>query len=98
MARTHRHDGNGKRVRSTSGIGACSVLPRPALPRFAAPYRFTCLRNYAFDSVVGSMYESVGANLRQSKTLAAIRDALLPQLLSGEVRVKAAAKAVEEVA
>jgi type I restriction enzyme S subunit len=37
------------------------------------------------------------SNLRQSRTLAAIRDALLPKLLSGAVRVGDAEKVVEEV-
>lgn len=30
--------------------------------------------------------------MNQARTLAAIRDALLPELLSGEIRVKVAAK------
>jgi type I restriction enzyme S subunit len=34
---------------------------------------------------------------RESQTLATLRDALLPKLLSGEVRLKQAEKAVEAV-
>ena len=41
----------------------------------------------AFDSVVGSLMDKVLYNLRESLALAAQRDALLPRLVSGEVRV-----------
>ncbi|MCH7724878.1 MAG: restriction endonuclease subunit S [Planctomycetes bacterium] len=50
----------------------------------------------AFDDAVGSMYCLIGVNLRESKTLAATRDALLPKLLSGELRVRDAKQGVEE--
>jgi type I restriction enzyme S subunit len=33
---------------------------------------------------------------RESRTLATIRDALLPKLISGEIRIKDAEKMVEE--
>jgi hypothetical protein len=39
-------------------------------------------------------FSPVGAN--ESRTLAALRDALLPRLLSGELRVPAAAQAANE--
>jgi len=39
--------------------------------------------------------ERIIANIHESRTLAALRDALLPKLLSGEVRVPTAAKLVE---
>ena len=39
----------------------------------------------------------IRANHEQSTTLAAIRDALLPKLLSGEVRVREAKEIVEEM-
>jgi len=42
----------------------------------------------AFDAHVRPMYNRVVANTRQSRTLAAIRDTLLPKLMSGEVAVK----------
>jgi len=41
----------------------------------------------AFDLAVEPLLEQIRANLHQSCTLAIIRDALLPQLLSGEIRV-----------
>lgn len=42
----------------------------------------------AFDSLVGPMFESITANVIESRTLAATRDALLPKLMSGELRVR----------
>jgi type I restriction enzyme S subunit len=42
-----------------------------------------------FNQQVQPMMEMILSNLRQSRTLAALRDALLPRLMSGEVRVKA---------
>jgi type I restriction enzyme S subunit len=41
-----------------------------------------------FDAVVSPMVAQIEANLRESRTLAALRDTLLPKLLSGELRVK----------
>lgn len=40
-----------------------------------------------FDSIVRSWYRQVASNERQSSTLAGIRDALLPKLISGEIRL-----------
>jgi len=39
-----------------------------------------------FDSRLRPMYQRVVANARESRTLAAIRDTLLPKLMSGEIR------------
>lgn len=52
----------------------------------------------AFDASAKPIFECVLSNLRQNVTLADIRDALLPKLLSGEVRVGAAEKLLGEVA
>ncbi|MDB6063986.1 MAG: Restriction endonuclease subunit [Pedosphaera sp.] len=40
-----------------------------------------------FTALAASVHKQVEANLEQSRTLAALRDALLPKLLSGELRV-----------
>ena len=40
-----------------------------------------------FTETVRSLIESIRSNILQSRTLAAIRDALLPKLLSGEIRL-----------
>ena len=47
-----------------------------------------------FEALAAPIYEKVLQNLRESRILAAIRDALLPKLLSGEIRVQDAAKLV----
>ena len=41
----------------------------------------------AFDNQVTSLFQQVHANLHQSRTLATLRDTLLPKLLSGELSV-----------
>ena len=40
---------------------------------------------------IGNVLSKISANRNESRTLATLRDALLPKLLSGEVRVKEAA-------
>lgn len=51
----------------------------------------------AFESIIEPLYQKVRANLQQSRTLAALRDTLLPKLLSGEIWVRAAERLVEGV-
>jgi type I restriction enzyme S subunit len=48
----------------------------------------------AFVGRTEPLYARIVSNLRESSTLAAIRDALLPKLLSGEIRVKDAEQIV----
>ncbi len=50
------------------------VPPRPVLDHFI--------------KMVGPLHQRIAANIRESRTLAALRDVLLPKLLSGEIRVK----------
>ncbi len=47
----------------------------------------------AFTARVSLHFAHITTNLHQSRTLAALRDALLPKLLSGEIRVPAATEA-----
>jgi type I restriction enzyme S subunit len=42
----------------------------------------------AFDVLVRPSVDRIIANVHESRTLAALRDALLPKLISGELRVK----------
>jgi type I restriction enzyme S subunit len=49
----------------------------------------------AFEALVHPLYLLMTRNAQQSRTLAAVRDALLPKLLSGEVRVKDAERFAE---
>lgn len=41
----------------------------------------------AYERAIGPLLELVWSNCKQSESLAAIRDALLPKLLSGEIRI-----------
>jgi len=41
-----------------------------------------------FNQVVAPLFEKWIANLKESRTLASLRDSLLPKLMRGEVRVK----------
>jgi type I restriction enzyme, S subunit len=52
----------------------------------------------AFSESVGPMLGRIAANENESRTLAALRDTLLPKLISGEIRVKDAEKMAEAVA
>lgn len=51
-----------------------------------------------FETRVGPSMERIRAGLFESHTLAALRDTLLPKLISGELRVKGANKRIEETA
>jgi type I restriction enzyme, S subunit len=50
----------------------------------------------AFDAKVAPLFQRICCNLHESCTLAALRDALLPKLLSGELKVGEAAKICED--
>jgi len=50
---------------------------------------------HAFDRVSRPMYLKVVEHERESRTLAALRDTLLPKLISGELRVRDAEKFIE---
>lgn len=48
-----------------------------------------------FEQAVNPLFSALHSNVSQSRTLVAIRDALLPKLLSGEIRLEEAEKYVE---
>ena len=50
-----------------------------------------------FDKLIKPIFEAIRNNVLESRTLAELRDRLLPKLMSGEIRVKDAEKLVEEV-
>jgi type I restriction enzyme S subunit len=52
---------------------------------------------HAFDRVSRPRYLKVAEHERESRTLASLRDALLPKLISGELRVKDAEKVIGRV-
>lgn len=49
----------------------------------------------SFEQFASEMLERILANQAESSTLAATRDLLLPKLMSGEIRLRDAEKAVE---
>jgi type I restriction enzyme S subunit len=51
----------------------------------------------AFSVVASALHRQVWATVEESRTLAALRDSLLPQLLSGSLRVPEAMRLVEKV-
>ena len=52
----------------------------------------------AFSATTGSLFDRMKANLDENHLLAAIRDLLLPKLVTGEISVKTASNLVEAVA
>jgi type I restriction enzyme S subunit len=50
----------------------------------------------AFDALVRPLVQRIRANIHESRTLAELRDTLLPKLLSGEVRVPDARRFTED--
>jgi len=49
-----------------------------------------------FDKIISLLREKIRANNEQNQTLANLRDLLLPKLMSGEIRLRDAEKAVED--
>ncbi|MCP6760037.1 MAG: hypothetical protein NHB32_15085 [Fischerella sp. CENA71] len=50
-----------------------------------------------FGDIIAPLMRKISSNCEQSRTLASIRNTLLPKLLSGEIRVKEAEKVVTAV-
>jgi type I restriction enzyme S subunit len=50
-----------------------------------------------FDKQVRPLFERIQCNAEESRVLAALRDTLLPKLISGELRIKGAERFIEEV-
>lgn len=48
-----------------------------------------------FERLAAPLHQRIVSNARESVTLAAIRDALLPKLISGEIRVREALTAMD---
>src|SRR5690606_2575650 len=49
-----------------------------------------------FDAIIGPIFDQYVSNAQQSRTLAQLRDALLPKLISGELRIADAEKPMEK--
>jgi type I restriction enzyme S subunit len=66
--------GSHQRIRPESVLEMKTVIPAPELVE-------------AFTTVAKSIFDQVNSNVAQSRTLATLRDTLLPKLLSGELSV-----------
>jgi type I restriction enzyme S subunit len=51
-----------------------------------------------FDEMAGALFDRIVSNDKENRSLAAMRDLLLPKLMSGELRLRDAEKALEAVA
>ena len=71
-------------------------LSKEAVPSYKFALPSVGLRE-EFASITLPVFERIDTNESESRTLASLRDALLPKLLSGEIRVKEAEKVVESV-
>jgi type I restriction enzyme S subunit len=72
-------------------------LAKDAVPSFRFPLPAQPLVD-AFDNLAGPVLDRIQASEQESETLAALRDTLLPKLISGELRVKDAEVFIEAVA
>jgi type I restriction enzyme, S subunit len=74
--------GSHQRVKPESLLGMDAVIPPPPVMQ-------------SFTDATQPLLERINHNIAEARTLAALRDALLPKLLSDELRVPAAAKLLE---
>ena len=81
------------RDKQTTGLGHVTVRDLKAFMVSTPPREALS----AFAAFVGPLYERMYVCMMASHRLASLRDTLLPKLLSGEIRVGQAEKAVEEV-
>jgi len=80
-----------------AGGSGGSVLTNLSTGRFLELRILACTRELrrAYHSHVASIFERILTNLRETNILAALRDALLPKLISGELRVRDAERFLE---
>ena len=84
-------------IQSMTGTSGRQRVPAESLAHFrvAVPPRLIA---EAFGRAVRPRFARVSAAVHESRTLAALRDALLPKLISGELRVDDATRFVERAA
>lgn len=82
------------RNKQTTGLGHITRKDLEAFLITVAPEPII----FAFEKRVGPLHSRYGETLYESKTLATLRDTLLPKLMSGEIRVGEAREQIEEVA
>lgn len=85
-------------VAYTDAVSTGTKMPRTNwkdMSRYEVPIpRVEIAKEYS--GIIKPLIDRIVHNIHQSRTLAEIRDALLPKLLSGEIRVKDVEKFVEE--
>jgi hypothetical protein len=79
------------------GLANKPTLGRGHLPLKSSPYNSHQAFNEAFKDRIAPLFERLRAGHEEAQTLVAIRDALLPRLISGELRVVEAERQVKEV-
>jgi type I restriction enzyme S subunit len=77
--------------------GAAYPAVRPEAVTATAAIRTTAPILQGFSEMTRPFTQQISGNTREAHTLAALRDALLPRLISGELRVEDAERWVEEV-
>jgi type I restriction enzyme, S subunit len=74
-------------IQSMTGSSGRQRVPAEALSHFLLPVAPAPIAEL-FGRIVGPLVARASAAARESRTLGALRDALLPQLMSGELRLK----------
>lgn len=83
-------------IQNMTGTSGRQRVPRAALEQF--PFvAFTHEAWATLDSRIGPIVSSIWVRALESRTLAELRDTLLPKLISGELRIPDAEKLVSEV-
>ncbi|MBX3680876.1 MAG: restriction endonuclease subunit S [Rhodocyclaceae bacterium] len=83
-------------LRSMAHGSVFSTITRQTFERIQRPVPSSAILG-AFDRVVTGWFDTVLSCVEESRTLAQLRDTLLPKLISGELRVADAEKFVEHV-
>jgi type I restriction enzyme S subunit len=81
-------------IQSMTGSSGRQRVPSESLTHFQVPVAPDPVA-VAFGRLVKPHFARASAAIRESRTLAAVRDALLPKLISGELRVKDAEKFIK---
>ncbi|NNM99926.1 MAG: hypothetical protein HKL91_09020 [Candidatus Eremiobacteraeota bacterium] len=82
-------------IAKMTGSSGRQRVPVDALTSFLVAIPIDAVSN-VFESIVRPMFERISAISKESRTLAALRDGLLPKLISGEIRVTEAERIVEK--
>jgi type I restriction enzyme S subunit len=90
-----RDDGfRGHAIANMTGSSGRQRVPASSLERFRFPLPSPPILEF-FGKLADAAMAVIGENVAQSRTLAELRDLLLPKLLSGEIRLAEAEEAVE---